>query len=219
MTAPLPTAAQELEARYQRACETPSDINEHLPLLRHLASQCEHVTEFGTRWANGSTIAFLAAQPEQFIAYDLEPKYVVSQPVLDLVQLAGATRFQPRCASTLEVTIEPTELLFIDTLHSYEQCKAELWKHGEPDHFSGVCKCFVKKYLVFHDTSTFGHTGEDGKFPGIVMAIREFQLHHAFPLWAIATLDVDLPQAGLKKGQVLDLQNNNGLLVLEHVRR
>ena len=33
----------------------PTDICEHLALLRELASKCDHVTEMGSRWMNGST--------------------------------------------------------------------------------------------------------------------------------------------------------------------
>ena len=34
---------------YKRLCETPSDINEHLPTLFDLAGQCQHVCELGVR--------------------------------------------------------------------------------------------------------------------------------------------------------------------------
>lgn len=205
-----------LEALYGDACRTPSDINEHLPLLRMLASRCDHVTEFGTRWANGSTIAFLSAQPKQFVAWDLNPQFVVSQKILNLIGMAGRTRFQPRTGSTLEINIEPTDLLFIDTLHTYQQLKAELWRHGDPRHFHGKCDCLVKKYIVLHDTCTFGRIGEDGKEPGLVQAIREFHLQHTFPIWGVMALDQDLPGTDLVKGQPLQLENNNGLIVLEH---
>lgn len=188
-----PTEA--LEAYYQQLCKTPSDINEHLPLLRELASRCEHVTEFGTRWANGSTVAFLAAQPKTFVAWDLNAELIISQPVKQLVKNAGRTQFMPRVGNTLEITIEPTDLLFIDTLHTARQLLAELERHCDPKHQR------VRKYLVFHDTSTFGLVGEDGKPPGLRTAIRQFQKYFAFPLWQLTA----------------DLENNNGLVVLTHV--
>lgn len=186
-----------LEAHYNTACQTPSDINEHLPLLRKLASECEHVTEMGTRWANGSTVAFLAAQPKEFIAWDIDPYSIVSQRVADLITLnqGGRTFFQPRVGSTLSINIEPTELLFIDTLHTAKQLFAELVRHGDP------AKKLVSKYLVFHDTETFGMKGEDGSEPGLRMAIRKFQKEEAFPLWQL----------------IEDRRNNNGLVVLKHI--
>ena len=192
--APIP----ELEAKYAEALvkTTSTDIVEHMPLLRQLASECEHVTEFGMRRADGSTLAFLAGQPAVLVSWDLDPFSVVSQAVLDLVCMRGRTRFQPRVGNTLEITpIEPTDLLFIDTDHTYLQLKAELVRHADPvlNH--------VRKYLVFHDTVTFGDVGGDGSTPGLRAAIRWFQRCHAFPLWEL----------------IEDRKNNNGLVVLSHI--
>lgn len=47
-----------------------SDINQHLFLLHLLAKECEHITEFGTRYCH-STFAILAAKRPKFISYDL----------------------------------------------------------------------------------------------------------------------------------------------------
>jgi hypothetical protein len=191
-TAACTTCARE--ALYKNACRMPSDIHEHLPLLRKLAEECTHVTEFGTRWANGSTIAFLAAQPKTFVAWDLDAKLMTASTIQSLVQVAGATTFQPRTGNTLEITIEPTDLLFIDTLHTGKQLLSELERHCDPKDAK------VHKYLVFHDTSTFGIVGEDGG-PGLRTAIRQFQKYFAFPLWCL----------------LHDLDNCAGLVVLKHV--
>jgi hypothetical protein len=184
------SAPEALERRYAAACATPSDIHAHLPLLRELAARCEHVTEFGLRWANGSTVAFLAAQPAVVVSWDIEPRHVVAQPVADLIAEAegGRTRFEPRVGNVLDVTIELTDLLFIDTFHVARQLEAELAHHGER----------ARRYLAFHDTATFGRVGEDGTTPGLRDAIRDFQLNH-FPLWRVHT----------------DTDACNGLVVLE----
>ena len=42
-----------------------------------------------------------------------------------------------------KLEIEQTDLLFIDTDHTYEQCSKELKMHGHK----------VNKYLMFHDTT------------------------------------------------------------------
>jgi hypothetical protein len=66
--------------------------------------------------------------------------------------------------STLDApTIEPTDMLFVDTLHTYAQVKGELEKHGNQ----------ARKYIAFHDTVAFGVNGEDFG-PGINLAIQEF---------------------------------------------
>ena len=74
---------------------------------------------------------------------------------------------------TTNIEIEETDLLFIDTLHEYEQIKKELELHGNKS----------RKYIIFHDTECFkfrnernpdvyGQTKEDKL--GIVPAIMEF---------------------------------------------
>lgn len=193
---------------FARACAIPSDINQHLPLLRWLAARCKHITEMGTRFGI-STIAFLAAQPDDLVSWDLDPAAILGQPILNLTRLSGRTRFQPRVGDTLKVRTEPTDLLFIDTWHTGRQLLSELERHADPQQES------VRKYLVFHDTATFGLVGEDGKAPGLRTAVRQFQRYHAFPLWKLMAL----PEAvgDLPAGTLLDLDRNNGLVVLEHV--
>ena len=200
------------ESLYEKTINTQSDINEHLPLLRELASRCKHVTEFGMRWARGSTVAFLAAQPETFISWDLDPTFVTSPRVYSLLPLVEKTKFQPRTGNTLEIIIEPTELLFIDTLHTGKHLLAELERHGDPKDRK------VSKYLVFHDTALFGLVGEDGIAPGLRTAIRQFQKYYSFPLWKLMQADKEIEKAtGIADGTLLDLENNSGLIVLEHV--
>lgn len=188
---------EALEARYKLACTTPSDIHEHLPVIREYASRCEHVTEFGMRGAV-STVALLAAMPQTLISWDINPFSVISQHVADLIMLTHnrRTSFQPRVGNTLSISvIEPTELLFIDTLHTAKQLFAELMRHADP------VRNTVQRYLILHDTHTFGWKGEDGSENGLRHAIFLFQ-KNAHPLWKV----------------VEDRENNNGLVVLENLR-
>lgn len=190
------------EASFANMCKKPSDINEHLPTLRRLASECAHVTEFGMR-GGMSTLAFLAAQPKKLVSWDIDPFAVLSQNTLNLLLMSGATVFEPRVGDSLKISIERTDMLFIDSLHTAKQLKSELERHCVPwSHVSGdtKCKCLAKKYLVFHDTSTYGWIGEDGKQPGLLGAIDWFTNQYAFPVW----------------GLVERYENNNGLLVLRH---
>ena len=194
---------------YEHACQTPSDIHEHLPLLRRLAENCVatgrtatrepsggHVTELGLRWGNGSTLAFLAAAPAQLVSWDLEPLHVVHDNILVVANAVThgiwgdrpRTRFQPRTGNTLEVATEDTDLIFFDTFHTAKHLLAELMKHGPK----------ARKYLVFHDTKTYGLVGEDGKYPGLRAAINRFQKEY-FPLWRM----------------IEDRDNCNGLVVLQ----
>lgn len=186
------TAPDELESRYRASLDRPSDILTHLPTLRDLASRCEHVTEFGTRGGN-STLALLAGQPRVLATWDVNPAAIVSNAIADLCNHAGETRFEPRVGNTLEIEIEETDLLFIDSLHTARHLKAELLRHGWR----------VRRYLAFHDTETYGMRGEDGSEPGLLAAIRWWQREEAFPLWQLAHQSAEC----------------NGFVVLEYTGR
>ena len=136
-----------LNLEYQIARRLPSDINEHLELLKSLADSVEHVTEMGTR-TGVSTRAFLASDVT-LRAYDLFLDGYVSQ----LFELAQKEEKDAKYieANVLETEIDETDLLFIDTWHCYDQLYAELTKHAPK----------VKKYIAFHDTQTYGTRSEE----------------------------------------------------------
>lgn len=166
----------ELRRLYDLARATPSDIVEHVPTLHRLAKQCRHVTEFGTRSAV-STTALAYALPEKLHCYDLDYSDEARQ-VLTLAAEAGVAVAFHR-SSVLESEIEPTDMLFIDTWHVFEQMEQELALHAEK----------VRRYLVFHDTETFGRYGEPlageafGARVGIWPAIEEFLFES--PSWSL----------------------------------
>ena len=153
-----------VEQMYQWAANTKSDIWEHIPTLRALASECKHVTEFGTR-TGVSTKGLLAGQPDTLITYDI----LHDPEVTKIAASTGRTRFQFHKADVLTANIEPTDLLFIDTRHTGAQAYAELTRHAEK----------VSKYLVFHDTQTCGDI--DPYFPdepGIWHGINKYMGEH-----------------------------------------
>ena len=110
-----------------------TDISEHLPTLRLLAAHCSHVTEFGVR-SGVSTQAILSAGVPS-VHYDIEPAPFAFYEPHTFIQ-----------ASTLEVDIEPTDMLFIDTDHTYVQLYSELTRHSSK----------VSKYIIMHDTTVYG---------------------------------------------------------------
>ena len=97
--------------------------------------------------------------------------------------------FEFQQADTLKIEIKPTDLLFIDTEHNYDQLKAELAIHSKN----------AKKYMMFHDTVTYGRKSMDGKDKGLMDAIEEFLENN--DEWKIEN----------------HYEYNNGLLVLERV--
>ena len=174
-------AMNKLTGAFTTACATPSDINEHLPYLYDLAKQCDSVIELGVRDGK-STTAFLLAG-SKLRSYDLE----IDLNVADLFDEASSLGqdVQYIQGNTWEISIEPCDLLFIDTLHTYTQLKKELQLHGN----------YADKYIVFHDIQSYGAIGEDGK-PGLMGAILEFIRDNTW--WTIKDV----------------FTNNNGLLVL-----
>jgi hypothetical protein len=153
-----------IEKEFAIAASSPSDIHEHLPVLYELAKDCNHIIEMGVR-TGISTRAFLRVDA-RLISYDI----VTDQKVVDLINEAkkagkDATFIE---ADVLKIDIEETDLLFIDTWHTYEQLKQELLLHGNKS----------RKYMVFHDTNTFGLKNEGGEAygtsQGLLPAIIEF---------------------------------------------
>jgi hypothetical protein len=137
----------------------------------------------GVRWVV-STWALLAAKPKKLISYDIN-----YHPNIEQVKAAETeTDFTFIKADVLTVDIEPTDMLFIDTWHIARQLKEELRLHANK----------VRRYLVFHDTTTFGNRGEDGG-DGLWPVIDSFVNDN--PDWVIKER----------------LTNNNGLTILERV--
>lgn len=150
---------------FEELCNTPSDINHHLPMLKKVADRCTHITEFGVRDVV-STYAFIESKGRKVIrAYDIH----YNQNFTDALAVAAEKDKDLKfiIADTREVIIEDTQFLFIDTLHTYEQLKSELSRHAPQ----------VSKYIGFHDVVTFGYTDEGStasEKKGLLPAIFEF---------------------------------------------
>lgn len=180
----------KLEEIVNLMASTPGDINEHIPTLIKYGSECNHITEMGVRWIT-STWAFLGCVPEKLISYDMrnpstwgqggegenssiiQRGYNTIKEVYEIANQIGVN-YKFIEANVLDVEIEETDLLFLDTWHSYKQLKSELEKH--------ISK--ARKYIVLHDTTTYAETDEtnyevlgpewkaEGK--GIWLAVEEF---------------------------------------------
>ena len=179
------------EQHFTQICETRTDINEHLPVLRKYAEECDTVTEMGVR-SVVSTFAFLIAKPKSLVSIDLyhPSRWPNGKENIALVEeWAKETGVDFRFVegSTREIIIDETDFLFIDTWHVYEQLKIELERHGNK----------ARKYIGFHDTTLFENFGETLGHGGLWPAIAEFL--EANPHWRI------------KERRT----NNNGLTILE----
>lgn len=141
----------EIESKYWGFVHTPSDINEHLPTLRSYYDKCNHVTELGVRGCV-SLFAALASKASSVVAVDIFDVWTPKVEKLTFI-----------CADDLKIELEPTDFLFIDTRHCYEQLIQELNLHAKK----------ARKYIGFHDTFIFGIHGDDGG-KGLLQAIHEF---------------------------------------------
>ena len=176
---------------YGHLCVTPSDINEHLPTLKRYAEEVEHVTVMGVRWIV-STWAFLSGKPKKLISIDIKHpnKFGANLSVVEKAAKESNIDFSFIEGSTLEMQIEKTDLLFIDTLHTYTQLTKELELHSKN----------VNRYIALHDTTTFSLKDEQPQQSskvGLKLAISEF----------------------LEKNKdwkmIEEYTNNNGLTILE----
>ena len=176
----------DLAGIFKMACgDVQSDINEHLPTLLKYGRTVDHITELGVR-GGCSTVTWWYAKPKTLRCYDIAD--CNAHDIL-MREVKGADEFDYKFiqADVLGIEIEETDLLFIDTYHTYNQLSKELELHGNKS----------RQYLIFHDTVTFGDRGEDGKKPGIMVAVHDFVLEN--PHWSFEKV----------------FTNNNGLTVLK----
>ena len=178
------------------------DINEHLPTLRKYAEQCNHVTEMGTRFAI-STFALLIANPNKVVSIDMNYHFFkpYENEINNFANQCG-TSFQFIEDDVLKMDIEQTDMLFIDTLHTYNQLSKELRKHEKS----------VNKWIVLHDTITFGERDEDFYQNGNISDEVSNQLVEKRGLYTALT---DFLEENKNWKIKEHFTNNNGLTIIE----
>jgi len=145
-----------MNTEYKRKCEVPSDINEHLPVLCELSKECNHVTELGVRYIVSSW-AFLEglSKGKTLVSVDIcTPDYYGGDlGAFERACKEKGVNFKFVHGDTRLIDIEETDLLFIDTEHTYVVLQNELNRHSDK----------ARKYIVFHDTISCG----DALWPAI----------------------------------------------------
>jgi hypothetical protein len=134
-----------IDARYNDCCMFAQDIQEHLPVLKQYSLECSHITELGVR-AIVSTWAFLAARPKRLVSVDIYHPSFYGGNLDEVYQVCKeeGIDFEFIQKSDLEIELEQTDLLFIDTIHLLDQITAELAMHGNK----------ANKYIIIHDTES-----------------------------------------------------------------
>lgn len=154
---------EQLEATYKRLCEEPSDINEHLPILRLYASKSARIAELGVRGVV-STVALAAglADSPYVTNEDITPSKKLY--LYDIIPDINLDKIEEACFSKgidiydhfgqndldVEDHGDKYDMLFIDTAHNYPHCYEELCKFGKN----------TERYILLHDTTIDGITSE-----------------------------------------------------------
>jgi hypothetical protein len=191
---------EKILEKYNQHKNTPSDINEHLETLYNLGKECSHITEMGVRWVS-STWPLVYSNPKKIISYDI----VTNPNIIEVINLCNeySVDYSFHERDVLQLEIEPTELLFIDTLHTYNQLISELKIHSNK----------VSKYIVLHDTDFFGRVDESvyehasnlikenpTTKQGLMTAVEDFLSTELGQSWEIFKI----------------YKNNNGLTILKN---
>ena len=191
---------EKILEKYNEHKNTPSDINEHLETLYNLGKECSHITEMGVRWVS-STWPLVYSNPKKIISYDI----VTNPNIIEVINLCNeySVDYSFQEKDVLQLEIEPTELLFIDTLHTYNQLIKELEIHSNK----------VSKYIVLHDTEFFGRVDES-VYEHASNLIKENPITKQGLMTAVEDF------LSTKLGQSWELfkiyENNNGLTVLKN---
>lgn len=164
---PKYTSLQEI---YDELKANERDLNLHMDRLCELATGLDHVTEIANR--REPTVAFLKAAPKKFVSYNSErDSYTAS--ALALIKNSDEWFEGSDEDNTQKIPeIEETDLLFIDSEHTYARLREELNKY--------YLSC--RRYIVVHDTDIYGATGQDSN-PGLLFALQEFCRLH--PEWSV----------------------------------
>lgn len=183
----------QLNEQYKIHCQQPSDINEHIPTLRQLASDCSSIIEIGVRsmvstWGILKGLSESSSTNRSYLGIDLYyPPMNTLSLAKELAESNGIS-FQFLAANDMTIEIEPVDLLFIDSLHTYCHLTYELEKFSRR----------INKYIAMHDTSApwenrddLSYRGDYSEYPsnidrnkrGLWPAVLDFLERH--PEWTL----------------------------------
>lgn len=160
-----------IQTLYQKRCNEPGNINEHLPAIYCFSLQSQGVAEFGVE-GGISTSALIAGQDSpdhrggrSYCGYDPDHKCRV---VVRRLRAQCLNRWPIVLVQSSSITvnpIEPVDMLFIDSRHDADVIREELSRHLSA----------VRRFLCMHDTVTYGVQGETPGRLGILHGIEALQ--------------------------------------------
>jgi hypothetical protein len=157
-TPDLERSVTEIGRRVEQIASGPRMKDEVAIMLKY-GKQCKHITEFGVEYGK-SAMLWASCEPDEVVGYDIKPK--ISAEDLELIN--KHTKHVVNTASSLDVDIVETDMLFVDSLHTYDQVLAELSLHASK----------AKKFIMLHDMFACGVIDELKKKPGLLKAMNDF---------------------------------------------
>lgn len=134
----------DIESVYRRHCDAKTAISAHLPRLRELSAGLDTVVEFGVKRGASSSSFLLGAK--KVVSFDI----AATREAQELKEIAPHWSY--RLEDSRFADVPECDLLFIDSQHDYEQVSGELKHAGK-----------VRRFIVGHDTTTFGVIGARGE--------------------------------------------------------
>lgn len=185
--------SSELLQTYEWHCKTPSDINEHIPILREMSYECSSVAEIGVRslvstWGILQGLSENENTKKSYLGIDVEKPPDEKLKKAKRLSREHGIEFTFWHVNDMHIQLEPTDMLFIDSLHTYCHLTYEL------ETFSRN----IGKYICLHDTSDpwgnqndITYTGDYSEYPaaydrtkaGLWPAVVDFLKKH--PEWSL----------------------------------
>lgn len=193
----MPELTTVAKQKFNYYSEVNHPTREHFPTFYHFGTKCKRIVEMGV-WKCASSWAWLACCPDYLRLVDIERIPGGDHNEIETEAAAMGVDFKFEIGDTghgatfnsivlkdkefakryYDIPTVPNyvmddniDLLYIDSYHSYTHALAELNLHAHK----------VNKYLVFHDTETYGETHDFDGDLGINPAIREYIAEH--PEW------------------------------------
>ena len=186
-------ASRELGRLYNRSRSESSPIYQHVSRLKELAKECQSVVEIGlydmtSSWGILRGLSESHSPSPSYLGIDI--RIPEEQRIEKAVQICESLGIQFKFVNDndLDIEIEPADMIFIDSLHTYCHLTYELEK------FSPM----AKKYIAMHDTSEpwgidddHDYRGDYSEYPpeidrskrGLWPAVTDFLAKH--PEWSL----------------------------------
>lgn len=207
------TTESELQKNYEIVLNKQNDLTPYAEILCYMSKHVSSVTEMGIGplyYGLNSTWALLFGlyssphSNKKYTAYDYQDNptnhyiYAAKSMAEDL-----KIDFNFIIGDTGEVTIESSDLLFIDTDHTYQHLMKELTLHSPK----------INKYILIHDTSGKYEYWEDWPYDHERRGELKTQ-PEKYGLWPCC---VDFLKDNKEWKLLVRYKENNGLTILERI--